>query len=128
MTSTYRMLTIAVALTLSVASASAQTLAQPHGQKYIGSVYAAPEIDLTTRIDLLDERITLLTADMRMFAGELKIQMMADLIEALIERQQLIERRMRPLDEWMMKRNPLPFDFELETPEDSPEAMCSPFI
>jgi hypothetical protein len=128
MTSTYRMLTIAVALTLSVASASAQTPAQPHGQKYIGSVYAAPEIELTTRIDLLDERIALLTADMRMFAGELKIQAMADLIEALIERQRLIERRMRPLDEWMMKRNPLPFDFELETPEDSPEAMCSPFI
>jgi hypothetical protein len=65
---------------------------------------------------------------MRMFAGELKIQAMADLIEALIERQQLIERRMRPLDEWMMKRNPSPFDFERDTPEDSAEARCSPFI
>ena len=126
---TYRMVTITVALTLSAASISAQTPAQPHGQKYIGSVYAAAEIDLTTRIDLLDERIALLTADMRIFAGELKIQAMADLIEALIERQQLIERRLRPLDEWMMKSNPpSPFDFEPETPEDSPEAMCSPFI
>lgn len=126
MTYAYRMLTITVALTLSVASASAQA----PGQKYVGSVYAAPEVDLTARIDLLDERIALLTADMRMFAGELKIQAMADLIEALIERQQLLERRMRPLDEWMMKRHtpPSPFDFEPETPEDSPEAMCSPFI
>lgn len=129
MTSTYRMLTsAAVALTLSVASASAQTPAPTHGQKYIGSVSAAAEIDLATRIDVLDQRIALLTADIRMFVGELKIQAMADLIEALIERQQLIERRMRPLDEWMMKRNTSHLDFELETPEDSPEAMCSPFI
>lgn len=130
MTSAYRMLTIATAMTLCVASASAQTPAQPQAQKYIGSMYAAPEIDLTTRIDLLDERIALLAGDMRMFAGELKIQAMADLIEALIERQQLIERRLRPLDEWMMKRHttPSPFDFGPEAPEDSPEAMCSPFI
>ena len=129
MTSTYRMLTsAAVALTLSVASASAQTPAPTHGQKYIGSVSAAAEIDLATRIDVLDQRIALLTADIRMFVGELKIQAMADLIEAVIERQQLIERRMRPLDEWMMKRNTSHLDFELETPEDSPEAMCSPFI
>jgi hypothetical protein len=109
------------------ASASAQTPAPTHGQKYIGSVSAAAEIDLATRIDVLDQRIALLTADIRMFVGELKIQAMADLIEALIERQQLIERRLRPLDEWMMKRNASPFNFELE-PEDSPEAMCSPFI
>jgi hypothetical protein len=130
MTYTYRMLTIAVALTLSVPSSSAQTPAQLHGQKYIGSGYPAAEIDLTTQIDFLDERIALLTADMRMFAGELKIQAMAALIEALIERQQLIGRRMHALDEWMPKGHttPSPFDVEPETPGDSPEAMCSPFM
>ena len=82
---------------------------------------------LTARIDSLDARIALLTADMRIFAGELKIQAMADLIEALIERQQLIERRIRPLDEWMIKRNrtPSPFDFESRRPKFR-RGRCAP--
>jgi hypothetical protein len=109
-------------------SASAQTPVHPHGQKYVGPVHAAPQVDVTARIDLLDERIAMLTADMRMFVGELKIQAMADLIEAVIERQKLSDTEMKRMREGMRDRmndrsRPAPPASDLE-----PETLCSPFI
>jgi hypothetical protein len=109
-------------------SASAQTPGPPHGQKHVGPVHAAPQVDVAARLALLDERIALLTADMRMFAGELKIQAMADLIEAVIERQQLTDNEMNRMRERMRDRmndrsRPVPPPSGLE-----PETLCSPFI
>ena len=125
-----RTVTLVATMAFCVASASAQTTMpmQPHGQKYVGPVHAAPQVNVTARIDLLDERIAMLTADMRMFVGELKIQAMADLIEAVIERQQLTDNEMKWMREGMRDRmkdrsRPAPPPTDLE-----PETLCSPFI
>jgi hypothetical protein len=87
---------------------------------------------VTGRVAQLDERIAMLTADMRMFAGELKVQVMSELIEALIERQYLMELRMRPMhemmDEWMPHaKSPVRPDTVPDSEEMSPETMCSPY-
>lgn len=116
------------------ATASAQTSSS--NQKYLYP-HAKPHVDVTARVDRLDERIALLMADVKMLTGELKIQVMTDLIEALIERQTLTDQRMRrmhemlegPMGEWMPRHGtpwsgPAPEpDVELE-----PEVMCSPYI
>ena len=127
MTFTHRTVVIAAAFALSAVTVSAQQAVQPHGQKYVGPAHAVPQADVTARVDLLDERIEMLTADMRMLVGELKIQAMADLIEALVERQTLIDTEMRRMHEHM--RDPMndrrhaPPSTDLE-----PETLCSPFI
>jgi len=128
MTFTHRTLSIAAALALSAVTVSAQVAVQPHGQKYVGPAHAVSPVDVTARVDLLDERIAMLTADMRMFVGELKIQAMADLIEALIERQTLIDVEMRRMHEHM--RGPMnDRGGHAPTPNDlEPETLCSPFI
>jgi hypothetical protein len=94
--------------------------------------HASQHVDVTGRVAQLDERIAMLTADMRMFVGELKIQVMSELIEALIERQYLMERRMQPMhetmDEWMPHAPPVPPGAVPESREMDPETMCSPFI
>ena len=123
-----RTFTLAAAMAFYAVSASAQTPTHPHGQKYVVPVHAAPQVDVAARIALLDERIAMMTADMRMFVGELKIQAMADLIEAVIERQQLRDNEMKRMREGMRDRmndhsRPAPPPADLE-----PETLCSPFI
>lgn len=123
-----RTFTLAAAMACYAVSASAQTPMPPHGQKHVGPMHAAPQVDVTARIALLDERIAMLTADMRMFAGELKIQAMGDLIEAVIERQKLSDTEMKRMREGMRDRmndrsRPAPPPSDLE-----PETLCSPFI
>lgn len=127
-----RTFTLAAALAFYAVSASAQTPVHPHGQKHVGPVHAAPQVDVTARIGLLDERIAMLTADMKMFVGELKIQAMADLIEAIIERQKLSDNQMRRMHEHMggpmsspMKEAPPSVDPPIEL---QPDALCSPYI
>jgi hypothetical protein len=113
-------------------AASAQTPVHPHGQKHVGPVHAAPQVDVTARIALLDERIALLTGDMKMFVGELKVQAMADLIEAIIERQKLSDSEIRRLHEQMRGRlnGPMtPAPPSVDPPiELEPDTLCSPFI
>ena len=128
MTCTHRTLIMAAAFALSAVTVSAQMAVQPHGQKYVGPAHAVPHVDVMARVDLLDERIAMLTADMRMFAGELKIQAMADLIEALVERQTLMDAEIRRMHEHMRepvndRRRDAPPPSDLE-----PETLCSPFI
>jgi len=132
MTFTHRTLIMAAAFALSAVTASAQVAVQPHGQKYVGPAHAVPQVDVMARVDLLDERIAMLTADMRMFVGELKIQAMADLIEALIERQTLIDAEMRRMRGHMggsmndrMRHAAPPIDPAIDL---EPETLCSPFI
>ena len=124
---THRTLIMAAAFALSAATVSAQTAVQPQGQKYVGPLHDVPHVDVTA-VDLLDERIAMLTADMRMFVGELKIQAMADLIEVLVERQTLIDAGIRRMHEHMRepmndRRGDAPPPSDLE-----PETLCSPFI
>jgi hypothetical protein len=128
MTFTRRTLATSAACALFAVAVSAQVAVQPHGQEYVGPAHAVRHIDATARIDLLDERIAMLTADLRMFVGELKIQAMADLIEALVERQALIDAEMRRIHEHMRgptndRRRHLPPASEL-----APDTLCSPFI
>lgn len=120
--------TLAAAMAFYAASASAQTPVHPHGQKHVGPVHAAPQVDVTARIGLLDERIAMLTADMRMFVGELKIQAMADLIDAIIERQKLSDNEMKRMREGMRDRMNDHSRPALPPADLEPETLCSPFI
>ena len=126
-----RTFAIAAVMAVSVASASAQTPVHPHGQKYVGPVHAAPASEVAARLASLDARIMVLRADMMMFVGELKIQAMASLLDALVERQTLTDQQMQRMHsqmmDWVMK--PLAEPRAPEPPdEESPEAMCSPWI
>ena len=131
-TRAFRTGAVAAAVAFTVATTSAQEPAEHQGHKYMPP-HASQHVDVTARVGRLDERIAMLTADMRMFAGELKIQVMGELIEALIERQYLMESRMRPMHEtmgeWMPHaKRPMPPAAVPEPREVDPEAMCSPFI
>jgi hypothetical protein len=120
-----RTFAVAAAMAVAVASASAQTPEYPHGQKYVGPVHAAPASDVGARLASLDARIMVLRADMMMFVGELKIQAMASLIDALVERQALTDhdrRRMMMRPDADDRVTPDP------EPEMEPEKMCSPWI
>jgi hypothetical protein len=134
MTCTHRGLrtfTITAAIALFAATASAQTPPQPPAHEHGAPPHAAPAVDVTARMALLDERIAMLTADMKMFVGEMKIQTMAALIEALVERQALADRTMRRMHDAMHERmmnHGMPPPPEDAAPEESPETMCSPFI
>jgi C4-dicarboxylate-specific signal transduction histidine kinase len=128
-TRAFRTATVAAAMAFAATTASAQEPAAHQGHTDV----APPHADVTGRVAQLDERIALLTADTRMFAGEMKIQVMTELIEALIERQYLMERRMRPMHEMKNERmphskRPVRPDTMPESEEMSPETMCSPYI
>ena len=58
--------------------------------------------DLAARMAALDTRIEMLAADMHMFVGEIKIQAMAELLTAMIERQSLMREAMRPMRHHVM--------------------------
>jgi hypothetical protein len=123
---------VAAGIAFATASALAQEPALLDGHKYPGPGPALQHPDVTGQVAQLDARIAMLKADMRMFAGEMKIQVMSDLIEALIERQYLIERTVRPMhemmEEWMPHAKPARPDAVPDPGELAPETMCSPHI
>jgi hypothetical protein len=126
-----RTVVLAAGIAFAAASALAQEPAPLRGHKHLGPRLAPQHLDVTGRVEQIDERIAMLKADMRMFAGEMKIQVMADLIETLIERQYLIERRGRPMfemmEEWMPHATPPAApDAVPDAEELAPETMCSP--
>jgi hypothetical protein len=126
-----RRVALAAAFVMSAAVASAQSAPAPPQHNHGIRPHAAPHVNVQARMALLDERIAMLTADMKMFAGELKIQAMAELIEALVERQRLGDREMRSMLEWMphpMKDRVDEESMPAPLIEVDPEAMCSPFI
>ena len=59
--------------------------------------------DLMARMDALDERIKTLTADMNMFVGDLKVQAMASLLTAIVERQSLMRDEVTYMRDGMMR-------------------------
>jgi hypothetical protein len=107
----------------------AQTAAPPvHDHGGTAADQAARVDKMMGNLTSLDKRIAQLTADMKMFTGELKIQTMAALLEALVERQTLIDAEIRRMHEHMSgpmneRRRHAPPPSALE-----PETMCSPFI
>jgi len=124
-----RTVALAATIVLGAVTAQAQTAGPPahdHGNSKAGA--AAPVNDIAARLASLDARIGMLTADMKMFAGEMKLQTMAMLLEALVERQTLVDGEMRRMHELMRgpindrrRHAPPPSDLE-------PETLCSPFI
>ena len=131
MTVTYswlRTVVFAAVMAVSPAIAPAQTAppAHDHGNGKAGA--PAPADNVAARLASLDARIAMLTADMKMFVGDMKMQTMALLLEALVERQTLVEVEMRRMHELMRgpmndrrRHAPPPSDLE-------PETLCSPFI
>jgi hypothetical protein len=116
-------------MALGAVTAQAQTAAPPvpdHDSPPADQ--AAPVDKMMSSLTSLDKRIAQLTADMKMFTGELKIQTMAALLEALVERQTLIDAEMKRMHEHMS--GPMN-DRRRHAPPPSapePETMCSPFI
>ena len=116
-------------MALGAVTAQAQTAAPPvHDHGSNPADQAAPVDKMMTSLTRLDKRIAMLMADMKMFTGELKIQTMAALLEALVERQTLVDAEMRRMREHMSgpmndrrRHAPPPSDLE-------PETRCSPFI
>ena len=83
-------------MVLGAVTVQAQTAAPPvHDHGSTPAHPAAPVDKMMWSITRLDQRVARLTADMKMFTGELKIQTMAALLEALVERQTLIEAEMK---------------------------------
>lgn len=124
-----RTVIVAGTIALGAVTAQAQTAAPPvHDHGSTPADQAAPMDKMMWSITSLDKRIAQLAADMKMFTGELKIQTMAALLEALVERQTLIEAEMKQMHEHMSgpmneRRRHAPPPSELE-----PETLCSPFI
>lgn len=124
-----RTVVLAGTMAWSAVTAQAQTAAPPvHDHDSNPADQAASVDNMTASLARLDERIAMLMADMKMFTGELKIQTMAALLEALVERQTLVDAEMRRMHEHMSgpmndrrRHAPPPSDFE-------PETSCSPFI
>ena len=56
------------------------------------------------RLAALDRRIEMLSADVRMFSGEMKVEAMAALISTMLERQSVVESNMKSMRERMMRR------------------------
>ena len=128
-----RTVIIAGAIALAAATSRAQTAVPPahdHGRR--SGDAAEPLENMAARIVSLDERIAMLTADMKMFTGELKIQTMAALLEALVERQSLMDAEMRRMHEHMgglMNERKQHASPPIDPPVDpQPETLCSPFI
>jgi hypothetical protein len=118
---------IAAAIVVSGAGVYAQTPPHPPGHKHGTPGDTAAQVDPKARIASLDARIALLRADMMMFAGELKITAMTSLLDALVERQLLLDQEIRSMRERM--RNRMDRDAAPVPPAElDPEAMCSPFI
>ena len=65
---------------------------------------AAPSQDMMARMKALDERIKTLTTDMNMFIGDMKVQAMASLLSAMVERDTLMRDEMMKMHDGMMKQ------------------------
>lgn len=131
-----RTFTIAVLMTFSATVASGQSAGEPQVNEHQDRARATPvsdtaqpmartRQDVMARLAALDERIQTLVTDMNMFAGELKVETMAALLTALVERQSLMRHQMRRMHDEMMGR--MMEHREPETPADEePGGMCAP--
>ena len=128
----FRTLAVAVAALLYATSAAPQSGAHPlrhdhadptakiHSQGAI----AAPSV--MEQIAGLDKRIQMLATDMRMFSGEMKVDVMASLLSTMIERQTLMEGEMNTMREGMMHRMMERRDSPIAALEQELGGMCAP--
>lgn len=136
MTSTlriFRTLAATAALLLSATAAAPQSVAQPQGHEHgSGTAQIHPQDSQTARpsvmeqIVALDKRIEMLSADMRMLAGEMKVDAMASLLATLIERQSLMENGMKAMREGMMRGMTERREPPAASREEEPGGMCAP--
>ena len=136
MTSTlqiFRTLTVAVGLLTAATAAAPQSVAEPRGYAHgrdtarlqsPNSKAALPSV--MEQIAALDTRIQMLSSDMRMLSGEMKVDAMASLLTSLIERQTLMESSMRTMREGMMPRMEEHRDPPFASLEQEPGGMCAP--
>ena len=99
-------MTVALCATAAVRPSAAQPQERDHGTGTAVTtsrqgVAGMPGMssDTMAQITALDTRIKMLATDMRMFSGELKVDVMASLLTAMIERQALMEGEMRTMRE-----------------------------
>jgi hypothetical protein len=81
--------------------------------------------DVMARIAALDKRIQTLATDMNMFVGDLKVETMAALLTAIVERESLMRNEMMRMHRGMMAR-PMEHAAPAAWPDEEPGAMCAP--
>jgi hypothetical protein len=129
-----RTLVIAAAVVFSAEAAAPQSAVLSPGHDHHGRAAMTPPQDggaatanVREQIRALDTRIKMLATDMRMFSGEMKVEIMASLLTAMIERQSLMAGEMKTLREGMMRRvmerNELP---AASFYEEEARDMCAP--
>jgi hypothetical protein len=132
MTSTFRKfrtLGITAALLLAATAAAAQSSGHEHGSgaaRVHSQDGRAVRPSVMEQIAALDRQIQTLSTDMRMLSGEMKIDAMASLLTALVERQSLMESGMRTMREGMMRRMPEHREPPAALPEEEFGGMCAP--
>jgi hypothetical protein len=121
------------ALLVSATTAAPQTVSPSHGHEQGSSAARVhPEAthgmqsNVMEQISALDNRINVLSADMRKLSGERKIDAMAALLTAMLERQSLMESGMKTMRERMMSRMTESREPPADSPEEEPGGMCSP--
>ncbi|NOT28642.1 MAG: hypothetical protein HOP16_21380 [Acidobacteria bacterium] len=118
----------AVLLYATSAAPQSAATAQDHDHKAAaGEAAKATKATLTTpeRIAALDRRIQMLSADMRMFSGEMKVEVMASLISTMLERQALVESEMKNMRESMMQRMTRRSEAPVAAAEAEPGSLCA---
>ena len=139
MTSTFRRLrtfAMAAAMALYADVASPHSIGALQVRDHRGHAEAVPSEggtagmagmprDVMARMAALDERIQALAIDMHMFVGDLKVETMAALLTALVERQSLMGHQMRQMHGEMMHRMMGPGTPAASSEVDS-GTMCPP--
>lgn len=136
MTSTlqiFRTLSVAAALLAFATAAAPQSAARPRGRepgRDIAQLHSqdgkAAVPSVMEQIAALDTRIQMLSSDMRMLSGEMKVDAMASLLTTLIERQMLMESSVRTMRAGMMRRMGEHREPPADSLEQEPGGMCAP--
>ena len=118
----------AVLLYATSAAPQAAVTTQGHNPEHKAAAPHAAKTALTTpeRIAALDRRIQMLSTDMRMFSGEMKVEVMASLISTMLERQELVESHMKGMRESMMQRMTRHNEAAVVAEEAETGGMCGP--
>ena len=135
MTSTLRILRtlgMTTALVVSATTAAPQTVKPSHGHEqgdaaeriHPEGAHAVPS-KVMEQIAALDNRINALSTDMRKLSGEMKIDAMAALLTAMLERQSLMESGMKTMRERMLRRMAESREPPANSSEEEPGGMCS---
>ena len=138
MTSTRRWLrtfVMAGVVTLSATVASPQSARERHVNGHQDDAQAMPlwltaqsmaetRQDVMARMAALDERIQTLAIDMNMFVGELKVETMAELLTAMVERQSIMRDETMQMRERMMPRRTTGDTISSVPPDVDPDTMC----